>query len=108
VRHRNKKEHAHQRGCNTESHVMERIVSRAPNMGGPARAAALAWFCVLAGRVAGSGGPAAWTRGQRAAYLKKIGQVARAIVERGTEVELTDVIERLARQLRKILRQFKA
>jgi len=75
-------------------------------MGGPARAAALAWFCVMAARVAGNGGPAAWSREQRAIYLKKIGIVARAILERGTEVELTDVIEKLGRRLNKILRSF--
>jgi hypothetical protein len=61
---------------------------------------------VLAARVAGNGGPATWTRPQRGVYLKKIGQVAKAIVDRGTDVQLTDVIERLARQLRKILRSF--
>jgi len=106
VRHRNVRGHAHQHGCHSDRHVMERMMGRAPHMGGPARAAALAWFVVLAARVAGNGGPATWTRPQCGVYLKKIGQVAKAIVDRGTDVQLTDVIERLARQLRKILRSF--
>ena len=75
-------------------------------MGGPARAAALAWVCVMASRVAGSGGPANWSREQRATYLKKISIVAKAILERGTEVELSDVIEKLGRRLNKIIRSF--
>ena len=86
--------------------MLQRMKGRAPHMGGPARAAALAWFCVMAGRVAGRGGPANWSKDQRADYLKKISIVAKAIVERGTEVEMSEVIECLARRLRKIIRSF--
>ena len=99
-------EHAHVEGCNEGACVMKRLKEKAPHMSGAARAALMAWFCVLGSRVAGRNPPKDWTREHKAEYLSKIEAVAQAICEKGNKTDLDPVIKQLGEKISHTVKQF--
>ena len=103
----NKKcEHTHAEGCSKDSCVQHRLVAKAPHMSGPARTAMMAWFSVLASRVAGRNPPVDWSREDRAAYLGKLAAVATAVEANGNKAKLSPAIGALINKIKQSVHDF--
>ena len=86
--------------------IMKRLKGKAPHMSGAARAALMAWLCVLGSRVAGRNPPKDWTGERKAEYLSKIEAVAQAICEKGNKTDLDPVIKQLGEKISHTVKQF--
>merc|ERR1712126_170635 len=84
----------------------DRLLHKAPYMGGPARAAMMAWFSILASRVSGRNPSDGCSREMDAEYLGRISSVSSAIHEKGSKVKLSPVIEKLAEKIQHTVKNF--
>merc|ERR1712126_536482 len=96
--------HGHLKDCKNKkcldpNCIQDRLLHMAPYMGGPARAAMMAWFSILASRMSGRNPPSGWSREMVAEYLGRITAVSSAIHEKGRKVKLSPVIDKLAEKI---------
>ena len=84
------------KACQETDCMFKRIKERAHRMSGRGRAALLAWFAVMAGRVAGAHAPVSWSDDERKSYLDNLVEIAKKIVEKGRPGVHTPLIEKLA------------
>ena len=82
--------------CQETDCMLKRMKDRAHRMSGRGRAALLAWFAVIASRVAGSHGPVHWSKSERRDYLDSLAEISKKIVQQGRPGVHTPLIEELA------------
>lgn len=81
--------------------------ARAPRLGGPARVALLAWFCVLGARVTNLRAPRHWNRSTISAYLARFSAVAIEITEKGSRDHTNAHVEiKMLEKLEHIIKDF--